>query len=50
MAKKVNSKHMKSILQQLTDFDQFNLIIFEETLIKKEDIEVFIQNEYRHGQ
>jgi len=40
MAKKVGSKHMKSILQQLTDFDIFNIIIFDESLIKKDEVEV----------
>ena len=40
MAKKVASKHMKSILQQLTNFGEFNLIIFDEKFILKEDIEV----------
>ena len=38
MAKKVNSKHMQHILLGLSKFDEFNLVIFDEKMIFKEEV------------
>ena len=39
MAKKVNSKHMKNILENFNQFEEFKIIVFSEDLIFKTEIE-----------
>lgn len=42
MEKKVNSKHMENILNGLREFEEFEVIVFDENIIFKYDINVRI--------